>query len=438
MNRQNDENIDNMLDDSRDLYSDSSAVSRAESGKQGGENGDNKSKIAAAADVDDYVFLNSVRKKKKVKRTSNSASVHRDDIVVRNNTSNRMSKHKKRHRHRKHRKMKRWKKALIAIASTLLALVLLFVGTVAYLIYRGGTELFNSEISVTAPDGVSVQENGKYVVYNGDTYKFNDSVTNILFIGVDKRDIDDMSEISGTGGQADVLVLASVDTSTGKISLVNISRETMTDVTVYSAGGSYLNTETQQICLAYAYGDGKDLSCENTVSSVKKLFYNIPINTYYALDLDGISAINDIVGGVDVVSPETIGEFTAGQSYHLMGEHAENFVRLRDTENIESNNLRMERQKVYIQSFLNKTIEQTKQDFGTPINLYNDSAPYSCTNLNPSKVCYLAQTAIKNGSMAIDMVSVPGEVTMGKKYAEFNVDEKAFYEQFLSIYYTKM
>ena len=38
----------------------------------------------------------------------------------------------------------------------------------------------------------------------------------------------------------------------------------------------------------------------------------------------------------------------------------------------------------------------------------------------------------------IDMMSVPGQIKMGKKYAEFNVSEAEFYQMFLNVYYTKM
>jgi sortase B len=87
---------------------------------------------------------------------------------------------------------------------------------------------------------------------------------------------------------------------------------------------------------------------------------------------------------------------------------------------------------------MNTVLQQTKEDLTTPIDLFNASAPYSCTNLNPSKVSYLAQQAVLGGMNGIDMVSVPGQVTMGSKYAEFNVSEAEFYQLFLSIYYTKI
>lgn len=439
MNRQNEssaeattENIENKLDPN------TPEILESKRGKNSKEHVNNPSRL----DIEGYIFKDSKLIKKKKKVYTDVYGVDSDSIVVKSNTTNHYNKHrsKSHHHHSKHRKMKTWKKVLLSIGCTLLGLVILAVGTVAYLIYQGGNELFNTDIHVTAPQGIETEENGKYVVYNGETYQFNEKVTNVLCIGVDKRNLDENnnSKVKASGGQADVLMLVSIDTSNGKITLFNISRDSMVDVTMYSAGGAYAGTEKQQICLSYSYGDGKESSCENTVNSVQRLFYNIPINTYFSLDLDGISALNDSVGGVDVVSPETIGEFVEGESYHLVGQQAESFVRTRDTSKTDSNNMRMQRQKVYIQSFMNTVLQQTKEDLTTPIDLFNASAPYSCTNLNPSKVSYLAQQAVLGGMNGIDMVSVPGQVTMGSKYAEFNVSEAEFYQLFLSIYYTKI
>ena len=306
MNRQNEssaeattENIENKLDPN------TPEILESKREKNSKEHVSNLSRL----DIEGYIFKDSKLIKKKKKVYTDVYGVDSDSIVVNSNTTNHYKKHrsKSHHHHSKHRKMKTWKKVLLSIGCTLLGLIILTVGTVAYLIY--------------------------HVVYNGETYQFNEKVTNVLCIGVDKRNLDENnnSKVKASGGQADVLMLVSIDTSNGKITLFNISRDSMVDVTMYSAGGAYAGTEKQQICLSYSYGDGKESSCENTVNSVQRLFYNIPINTYFSLDLDGISALNDSVGGVDVVSPETIGEFVEGESYHLVGQQAESFVRTRDT-----------------------------------------------------------------------------------------------------------
>ncbi len=149
--------------------------------------------------------------------------------------------------------------------------------------------------------------------------------------------------------------------------------------------------------------------------------------------------MNDAVGGVDVVSPETINKFKEGQQYHLQGGDAESFVRDRVHDRADANMLRMQRQQVYARSFMNTVMSSVKRDPSTAVDLFNDSAPYSCTNLNAAKVMYLAQDVALHGSLSAEIVTVPGKTTLNaNEQAEFNISEKEFYEQFLSVYYEKM
>ncbi|MGN1432229.1 MAG: LCP family protein [Ruminococcus sp.] len=386
-------------------------------------------------DIDDYIFTRKrIVKKTKHEENNTSAYSEKYELVKSDRSNDRVKRSKHRHRPKRHR-MKLWKKVLISIGCFFLSVILLAVGTLTCLFFKGSSELLDGNYTITAPEGVETQNDGEFVVYNGKTYQYNKNVTNILFMGIDKRELEE-TEVLGTGGQADVIVLLAVDTKTGKISMINISRDTMTDVTVYSANGGYVGSETQQLCLSYAYGDGKEKSCENTVNSVKRLFYNIPIKTYLALDLDGIAAVNDSVGGVDVTSPETIENFVKGQNYHLEGQLAESFVRSRSHESADANTLRMQRQQVYVTQFMNKVISATKENITTPVDLFNASSPYTCTNLNPSRVLYLAESIVMSDGMSVEMSTVPGESKMGKTYAEYYVNESEFYELFLSVFYT--
>lgn len=396
------------------------------------------------SELDDFIFLKPHRKKKRVKGSVSDSLYGSDEAkddtpFVKSDRSNKEISHKrkKQAKHRKHRKMKRWKKVLLSIACVFLSLIIIMAGCFAFLLYRGSKELLDTNYKITAPQGVDVQNDGEYIVYNGNTYQLNKNITSILFMGIDKRELE-QSEVKGTGGQADVLVLMAVDTQSGKISMMNISRDTMTDVTVYSANGGYVGSEQQQICLSYAYGDGKVSSCENTVNSVKRLFYNIPIKSYLALDLDGIAAVNDSIGGVDVTSPETVGEFVKGQQYHLEGTLSESFIRARGHDSADANTLRMMRQQLYATEFMNKVISATKQKITTPVDLFNASSPYTCTNLNPSKISYLAQSVVLSNGLSVEMSTVPGKAQMGDKYAEYYINEKEFYELFLSVYYNKI
>ena len=375
-----------------------------------------KDEKTARDDVSDYIYMNPVRQKK-----SKSGK----------------TKHKS---HRKKRKMKTWKKVLLAIACTFMALVLLTVGTALFLIFKGKSDLLTDDIQISSPKEIqaTVQEGGQYIVYNGVTYKYNENVTSFLFIGVDKENLDDQT-VQGTGGQADVIVMMALDLKNRKLTMLNIPRDTMTDVAIYSSGGYYTGMQRQQICLSYAYGDGKETSCNNTMASAKRIFYNIPVSTYYSLDLEGIAALNDAVGGVDVVSPETIEKFREGQSYHLEGNDARRFIKARVHDRADASMLRTKRHQVYAKSFMSKVMTSVKENPSYAVDLFNESAPYSCTNLNAAKVMYLAQDIALHGSLKTDIQSVPGKTTLNSdNKAEFTVSEKEFYEQFLSVYYEKM
>jgi anionic cell wall polymer biosynthesis LytR-Cps2A-Psr (LCP) family protein len=130
-------------------------------------------------------------------------------------------------------------------------------------------------------------EQGKEVTYQGEKYVYNEDLVSILFLGVDKEAFEEGGTVGdGKAGQADALFLLVLDTKTGKSRLIAISRDTMTDVNVYSDLGNFIGTEKLQLCLAYMYGDGKEKSCENTVRAVSRLFYGMPVAAYAALDLD--------------------------------------------------------------------------------------------------------------------------------------------------------
>lgn len=86
--------------------------------------------------------------------------------------------------------------------------------------------------------------------------------------------------------------------------MIAISRDTMTEIATYDVKGNYIGDSVNHLGLAYAFGNGKDTSCEYMVHAVSKLFYGIPINGYAAFNMETISKLNDAVGGVTVTVPE--------------------------------------------------------------------------------------------------------------------------------------
>lgn len=334
--------------------------------------------------------------------------------------------------------------AVLIIFGILVLLLATAVGAYFYLNKKGEAQLKKNQsiASITAPEEASSEDDGKTIVYNGAKYKYNEDNINILFMGVD-RDMQDTGEkVIGENGQADVLIWAALDSKTGHLSLINISRDAMVDVNKYNVEDKYLGTDKMQLCLAYSYGDGKEKSCENTLQSVSRLMYGMPINAYVAIDYSAIAPLNDAIGGVTVNVLEDLtrsdSALKAGETVTLHGEQAQTYVRSRNTEVLDSNNQRMERQKQYIDAFLQQAISQTRKNLTLPVTLYNDVSDYMVTNISASEVTHLATLMIQNGVSGGDILTVPGEVTQGDVYAEFNPDDKELYKLILSVFYKEI
>ena len=334
--------------------------------------------------------------------------------------------------------------AVLIIFGILVLLLATAVGAYFYLNKKGEAQLKKNQsiASITAPEEATSEDDGKTIVYNGAKYKYNEDNINILFMGVD-RDMQDTGEkVIGENGQADVLIWAALDSKTGHLSLINISRDAMVDVNKYNVEDKYLGTDKMQLCLAYSYGDGKEKSCENTLQSVSRLMYGMPVNAYVAIDYSAIAPLNDAIGGVTVNVLEDLTQadsaLKAGETVTLHGEQAQTYVRSRNTEVLDSNNQRMERQKQYIDAFLQQAISQTKKNLTLPVTLYNDVSDYMVTNISASEVTHLATLMIQNGVSGGDILTVPGEVTQGDVYAEFNPDDKELYKLILSVFYKEI
>ena len=185
------------------------------------------------------------------------------------------SHHSSHHRHHK-KKMSIPAKIGISALAIILAVILAFVGTIAFLESSGKNELKN------VPDQTNYQET---IEYNGNKYVYNSDVIAIAFMGVDKRDLGLDNGSVGTGGQSDADILLTINTKTGKAKAIAIPRDTMVDVDLYSESGIFLRSEKMQLCLSYAYGDGKAKSAENTANSISRILYDVPITKYFALTL---------------------------------------------------------------------------------------------------------------------------------------------------------
>ena len=281
--------------------------------------------------------------------------------------------------------------------------------------------------------------------YNGKTYQYKDNLMNILCLGIDSRDGIAKEKTPGKAGQADCVILAVLDDETKTIQLINISRDSMVPVHVYATDGSFVEDRTEQLALQYAYGNGRDWSCQLMEQTVSELFYGLPIHGYCALSMNSIANLNDAVGGVTVTVPEDLAVmqpklFTAGTTVTLKGDLAYHFVHDRDykSADIASNNKRIARQKAYAIAFVNQLKQGMKEDMTLPVKLYQNAEKQMVTSIGLDQAVYLC-TEYMNSSFDTDNIyTIEGEVTKGEEYAEFNVDDDALYQLILDVFYEEV
>ena len=278
------------------------------------------------------------------------------------------------------------------------------------------------------------------VRYKGVHYRYNDEMLTFLFLGIDKKGTVAEAKDAIDGGQSDAIFLAALNPKTMEATLIGVNRDTMTDIEIYAADGTYVGTTNAQLTLQHGYGDGKELSCERSVAAVSKLFYNLPIHGYCAINLGAIPLINDAVGGVDVVALEDIKSgnkliFKEGQKVHLKGEQAVTYLRNRDCESFGSAGRRTERQKQYLQAYADTAKKAVKKDVTLLVTLYNTIKKYMVTDVTIDEVSYFSTQIADYKFDKEHVYSVPGETKMGEKFEEFYVDEQGLYELILKVYY---
>lgn len=342
------------------------------------------------------------------------------------------------HRHKHKKKMPLPLKIAITVLVILLIVAVVAGGTVFYLHQTGKKDLV---VETATP------EYEETIEYNGGTYVYDKNKIAFAFIGVDKSDIDATADDEyGNSGQADTDMVAVFDTKTGAVSLIVIPRDTMVDIDLYSASGIFLRTEQKQLCLAYAYGDGGENSCTNVTSALSRILKNVPIEKYFALDLEGIAPLNDAVGGVTVTSLHDFPEknIKTGDTVTIKGDFAETYVRSRDMDYIEASLNRTQRQSQYVKAYVGQLRNAITNDFSVVSQLYNTATQYSQTNITLNDVTYLASLAVSKGVDSFTTYSVNGEMKASEKisptgvYAEFYADEDSLMDIVINCFYTKV
>lgn len=266
------------------------------------------------------------------------------------------------------------------------------------------------------------QADQETVEVDGVTYRKKSRLTTILVMGVD-HDTQDSYEYR-KAGQADFLRLVVLDDADKTVQQLQIDRDTMTSVTVLGLLGDRYEPVTEQICLGYAFGDGRKTSCEVTVEAVENLLGGQEIDQYLAMGLDGISTLNDLA-------------MTKGATLTLQGEQAETYVRSRRSVGVGTNEARMARQESYIRQLSVQLDEKLQKDQNFAVDAYDALQPYLTTSMAKGQLVNEAWAA--KDYTRLDTIKPDGTYQVGEDgFMEFYPDADALQQAVLQLFYEKV
>lgn len=321
--------------------------------------------------------------------------------------------------------MKNSKKNILVVVS------ILSIGVLGFLVWKfwGNNE---QEASAISQEEISSDT----VVYNGEKYRLNSDLQMVLFMGVDKSEPVSVKNNAGQGGQSDTLLLAILDQETKKVKVLEISRDTMTDIKIYDDSGEYLSTEKAQIALQYAYGTNAKRSSQMTKDAVSHILYEIPIREYISLNVDGVAPIVDAMGGIKLTIPQDYTmidpAFEEGAEITMNGKQAESYVRYRDHSVVGSNTLRMERQNDFLLALIRQMNASGVNGTDGYSKLLESSGDYLDTDLTAEELKKLSEYEFDSDS---EILTLPGEMVRGEEHDEYHLNDEKLYEMVLKLFY---
>ena len=309
-----------------------------------------------------------------------------------------------------------------------LALVLVLV------ILYSGLQILESAV-LLAPREMEVQVR-KTVTRDGVDYYPRQDITTVLVMGIDQTGPVRLSEAPNDGKAVDMVAVVVVDEKAETCTVLNINRDTMLEMPMLNEAGRENGTFFGQLAYSHTYGRGGEDSCENTRKAVSNFLYGIPLDYYIAMNMDAVTILNDAVDGVTVQVRDDFSRIDASIPMGittLKGKQALSFVQGRSGIGDELNLSRIERQKEYINRFVEAFRAKMTGSDTFLLKTYDAVAPYLVSDLPLNTLSAMLTRC--EGFTVGDTISLSGENRLGQEYYEFYPDEAALEELVLELFY---
>lgn len=268
----------------------------------------------------------------------------------------------------------------------------------------------------------------------GTQYPYNRDLVNILVMGIDRASGEDRKLSLRSNGQADFLLLISIDEKRRTVNFLQIDRDTMAEVTMLTVLGQDAGTRLAQICLAHGFGGTRERSSQLTLQAVERLLFGVHIDRFVSLNMYDIGAISGSLGGIPVMITQDMTaidpSFIQGGEALLTGDLANRFVRQRYGVGDGSNQARMARQQAFMASFQGKLKAEIAKGQQAAGNFCDVLTPYLFTDLSKG---YMVNLLYQTRDFQVgEIVTLNGVHRVGPSgFMEFYPDQSALQERII-------
>lgn len=281
----------------------------------------------------------------------------------------------------------------------------------------------------------ALQTTSKTITRNGVKYYPRQDITVVLVMGINQTGKVEPTEFNH-GGAVDMLALLILDKKTEAATVLSLNRDMMVDMPVLNRTGKEVDIFNGQLAYSHTYGDGMEVSCENVRKTVSNLLYGLQIDYYISINMNTISLLNDAVGGVPVTIVDDFSAVTSDLpkgDLVLNGAQAVTYLQTRWDVGDELNLSRMERHKVYINSFAPAFKAKAKKDAEFAVNTYDSITDYIVTDCTlpifSRLVSDYSEYPLK------EILTIEGDNVLKGNYYEFYADEEALDALILKLFY---
>lgn len=331
--------------------------------------------------------------------------------------------------------MRKW----IRILAIILGVLVLAAVVIAGVFYYKAKNIFKDPVSAFTQTTLFDNSTGSTVVEDedGSQHVSAEGIINIAILGIDSND---WRESQHMGYRSDVMIVATIDFTNNTMSMLSIPRDTrMEGLTKLDyKTGEVIGTTTNRLNAAYAFGGGPNkFGAENAMRNISTFLscdgkYNVPINYYVSLDMDGILEFSKVVGDVEVVLDRDLSGYgKKGETIVINEKNIDMYVRNRKTGGRDDG--RAARQMEYIMAALKKLKEGGLASKAP--SLFSTFTTYGRTNLSIDQILALAKFADSFDLDSIYTYRAEGETKTisGTSYYIINMD--ALSEYILEVLY---